>query len=241
MFNKSELSTIKKWYKKIKAVDILGGRCNMCGNSDIKDLSFHHLDPNEKEGELNKLLNNSWLTSKEEIKKCILLCHNCHAEHHHNETNENSIYLSCRITKNTFLEYKGGICKKCGYNKCQAALSFHHRNGDEKLFKVSKTTKVFRSIVDITKEFIDELDKCDLLCINCHNKEHIRHDLYEYAIKNYSSYKMREISKKYNTDIIEDLFFKQNKSQKEITEIIGIKKSTLCGIIKKLNEEKKAS
>jgi hypothetical protein len=30
-----------------------------------------------------------------------------------------------------FVEYKGGKCQKCGYDKCERALTFHHRNPDE--------------------------------------------------------------------------------------------------------------
>jgi hypothetical protein len=35
------------------------------------------------------------------------------------------------------IAYKGGECSICGYNKCVAALEFHHLNPSEKDFTIS--------------------------------------------------------------------------------------------------------
>lgn len=64
------------------------------------------------------------------------------------------------------VQYLGSKCKKCGYNKCVQALEFHHRNPKEKEFSFSKYSN--HSWMKIKKE----LDKCDLLCANCHREEH---------------------------------------------------------------------
>jgi len=62
------------------------------------------------------------------------------------------------------IEYKGGKCIKCGYKKCISALHFHHKNRHNKLFDISKRlTKTWEHLKD-------ELDKCDLLCANCHHE-----------------------------------------------------------------------
>jgi hypothetical protein len=63
------------------------------------------------------------------------------------------------------LQYGGNKCKKCGYSKCPQALEFHHRNAQIKDFSMG-------SIRSITKEVIREINKCDLLCSNCHREEH---------------------------------------------------------------------
>lgn len=71
-----------------------------------------------------------------------------------------------KIQKQKAVDYKGGSCKNCGYRNCLAALHFHHRNPDEKDPKWANITKLkFES----QKR---ELDKCDLLCANCHAEEH---------------------------------------------------------------------
>ncbi len=65
------------------------------------------------------------------------------------------------------IEYKGSKCqnKKCGYNKCSAALEFHHRDPATKEFSISSGGYT-RSWERVKKE----LDKCDLLCANCHRE-----------------------------------------------------------------------
>lgn len=63
------------------------------------------------------------------------------------------------------VEYKGGKCEKCGYNNYIGALQFHHINPKEKDFNISRTNKSFDNIKT-------ELDKCMLLCANCHAEEH---------------------------------------------------------------------
>ncbi|KKK68951.1 hypothetical protein LCGC14_2938920 [marine sediment metagenome] len=66
-------------------------------------------------------------------------------------------------------DYKGGKCTKCGYNKCLDALEFHHRNPTEKEFNISSSYCL--SWENIKRE----LDKCDLLCANCHREvEYVR-------------------------------------------------------------------
>lgn len=72
-----------------------------------------------------------------------------------------------RKLKDMAIEYKGGKCEKCGYNKCNGALEFHHLNPEEKDFSISTsgTTKSFERIKK-------EIDKCILVCANCHREIH---------------------------------------------------------------------
>lgn len=64
------------------------------------------------------------------------------------------------------IEYKGGKCEKCGYDKCTAALEFHHTNPLLKDLDPSKA--LTRSWENAKKE----LDKCILICSNCHREIH---------------------------------------------------------------------
>ena len=67
------------------------------------------------------------------------------------------------------VDYKGGQCIRCGYKKYRSALVFHHRDPSLKEFDFGHQNKGHL----MTKEkAIKELDKCDLLCHNCHNEVH---------------------------------------------------------------------
>jgi len=69
--------------------------------------------------------------------------------------------------KMRLITYKGGKCEKCGYDKpITNAYHFHHKNPDEKEFTVSRYMS--RSLDRLKKE----VDKCSLLCANCHAEEH---------------------------------------------------------------------
>jgi hypothetical protein len=64
-------------------------------------------------------------------------------------------------------EYKGGKCVICGYNKCSRALTFHHKDPGEKDFGLSE-----KGLTRSWKKILEELDKCVLLCANCHAEVH---------------------------------------------------------------------
>lgn len=73
--------------RKKKAVELMGGACSRCGYCrNYSALEFHHMDPNEKDFDFNVGRRRSWDKMVEELKKCVLLCSNCHREEHHPET-----------------------------------------------------------------------------------------------------------------------------------------------------------
>ena len=65
------------------------------------------------------------------------------------------------------IEYKGGKCECCGYDKCVSALEFHHLDSSTKEFGIGQ--KGYTRSWDKNKE---ELDKCILVCANCHIEIH---------------------------------------------------------------------
>lgn len=65
------------------------------------------------------------------------------------------------------IEYKGGKCIICNYNKCVQALEFHHLDPSQKEFGIGE--KGYTRSWDRVKE---ELDKCILVCSNCHKEIH---------------------------------------------------------------------
>lgn len=64
------------------------------------------------------------------------------------------------------INYLGGKCQICGYNKNQKALEFHHKDPTQKEYGLSS-----RKQLDFEK-MKSELDKCMLLCSNCHREIH---------------------------------------------------------------------
>jgi hypothetical protein len=72
-----------------------------------------------------------------------------------------------RKLKKEMVDYKGGKCERCGYDKYIGALEFHHLNPEEKDFTLSHL-----KIYSFNQVIIDELDKCMLLCSNCHREIH---------------------------------------------------------------------
>ncbi len=65
------------------------------------------------------------------------------------------------------IEYKGSKCTICGYKKSQRALSFHHIDPSKKEFSLSSES-LSRSWDRIKME----IDKCVLICANCHMEVH---------------------------------------------------------------------
>jgi len=60
-----------------------GGCCSRCGyNTSLRVLCFHHVDPTQKEFTISNKPSANIKTLKIEAEKCIVLCHNCHAEKH---------------------------------------------------------------------------------------------------------------------------------------------------------------
>ena len=70
-----------------------------------------------------------------------------------------------RKVKKLAVDYKGGKCVLCGYSKCIFSLEFHHPDMTKKEFSISQK-RIFSSRIK------HELDKCVLVCVNCHRELH---------------------------------------------------------------------
>ena len=112
---------------------------------------------------------------KKQIKNCII-----HGDTEHvlyvSEKHQQWKCLKCQ-TAETFikrskfklkaLEYKGEKCEICGYDKNISALEFHHLDPEKKEFAVS--IEGYKYSWEKNKQ---ELDKCILVCSNCHRELH---------------------------------------------------------------------
>jgi len=98
-----------------------------------------------------------WHTKLQDIR------HNAECKQCCNENNrQKMLYI-----KQKWVDYAGGCCSKCGYNKCLAALEFHHVDPN------TKDTN-FKSLIKTLKDnqIEAELKKCILVCSNCHRELH---------------------------------------------------------------------
>jgi len=114
---------VKRWRSnnKNRMVEAMGSKCQCCGyNTCNSALAFHHIDPMEKDlvfaqSRANPL---NWGKLVLELKKCILLCHNCHSEVH---AGIRSLPENYSKFDESFLDYNKSIqifdlCK-CGSQK----------------------------------------------------------------------------------------------------------------------------
>lgn len=114
------------------------------------------------------------------IKKCILCgkefssnnytrryCYNCSPSGLTSTERQRRIK---RTLKHQLITYKGGKCQICGYNKCEGALHFHHRDPKQKEFTLSQVN--LNNTNFSMENMYKEIDKCDLLCANCHFEQH---------------------------------------------------------------------
>lgn len=116
-----------------------------------------------KEGNNLKQISEITGKTRHSIKKYI---HNYDVKKYNkNITTAESVVNWRRRTKQQLVEYKGGKCFICGYNKCNQALDFHHINPLEKEFTIGGKSWSFEKLKL-------EADKCLLVCRNCHTEIH---------------------------------------------------------------------
>lgn len=86
----------------------------------------------------------------------------------YNGSNNASVKRHRYRVKQRLIEYKGGKCIKCGYDKpCTTAFVFHHRDPLKKDFGLG--AKMTSTSFEKLKA---EVDKCDLMCSRCHGELH---------------------------------------------------------------------
>ena len=108
---------------KERSVYVMGEKCQCCGyNKCITALEFHHLNPEEKDFSFGNNTNRSWQNTKEELKKCILVCANCHREIHSGLIDNNKLQSSFIESRAEEIDkliqdlktHKVYYCKTCG-------------------------------------------------------------------------------------------------------------------------------
>ncbi len=88
------------------------------------------------------------------------------------EYNIQSVKKRRREIRLKAIEYMGGKCIRCGYNKYIEVLEFHHKDPKQKLFRIGQ-----RGLTRSWERVKREIEKCDLLCANCHREMHVEQKL----------------------------------------------------------------
>ena len=122
MSRRSEIT--KRWRERTKkrVIEAMGGKCVICGYDKChKSLCLHHLDPSQKELSFGKSFSNptAWKTLVSELRKCVLVCANCHGEIHYGTTD---IPDDAARFNEDFIEYQILEDKKCPV--CQKPMFF---------------------------------------------------------------------------------------------------------------------
>lgn len=103
---------LSKWRERtIAAINhIMGTKCVICGyDKSYYSLAYHHIDPTTKEFNISEVRSYSyaWDKIEAELRKCVVVCTNCHGEIHHglieaptvssfNEEKARELYKPCK-------------------------------------------------------------------------------------------------------------------------------------------------
>lgn len=110
---------------KSAAIEQLGSECVNCGSKE--DLEFDHIDPNTKSFNISSMWSVSPERREKELKKCQLLCRNCHDEKTFGEIRRSRKH-------GTHAMYKRG---KCRCEVCRDFFESYRREWRRKTGRVS--------------------------------------------------------------------------------------------------------
>ena len=94
-------------------------------------------------------------------------CFDCSPSYPKGGSRAKTISALRKAMKKEAIRRKGSKCEICGYNKCTAALNFHHLDASQKEFSLAQS-----GVIHSWTEFWNEAQKCQLLCANCHAEVH---------------------------------------------------------------------
>jgi hypothetical protein len=182
---------IKTWYRQYKTTI----RCIRCGENDPACLQFHHRSRGEKKMSIATYVFQASNLEKfiQELDKCDVLCANCHLIEHWQERDESADILEYTELQQQLMDTQGwrarlkikrrifqldGViwfnrykrtltCNSCDVSH-PACLQFHHIDSNNKYKDVGNLVYRVTKIDQLKRE----IDKCEVLCSNCHAKYH---------------------------------------------------------------------
>lgn len=170
---------IREWYIRLKRDEMA---CERCGEQRPPALDLHHED--EKERDVSEMVNDGYSRRRiqEEIDRCTVLCANCHRRKHYEGPDPASLpprsdiesalsevpeHEARRRRREWLLVYKqeSDGCDECT-TSAAPCLDFHHET--DKIIRIGKMVAFGHTLGEIR----NEIEKCTLLCGNCHRQRH---------------------------------------------------------------------
>ncbi len=129
---------------KLRLTYVMGDQCCICGYNKCRSaLEFHHTNPLEKDFTISSNANVAYAKAEEEIKKCIMVCANCHREIHEGLITNipESSYIpergeEIRKELEDLKSHKTYYCKHCGakvskgQDQCVKCSNIQRRKAD---------------------------------------------------------------------------------------------------------------
>lgn len=169
--------SLHRWFYELKRDEF---ECARCGESRPPALDFHH--PGEKDQSVSEMVNNGYSKAsiRAEIDRCLVLCANCHRREHNSRENletptESEPGDASRRPSHSdqdkrrewlwSYKRKSNGCQRCEVTDPRC-LDFHHEG--EKEMGIGRLVSFSYALSEVR----DEIQKCTLLCANCHRDEH---------------------------------------------------------------------
>ena len=159
---------LEEFYKSNRRKSGYEIHCKVCKNHKRKQR--HKSNPDcykQKTCEYNKNYNNRHPDHAEKTR----IKYNDYYKRYSLET-----IKKIRELKKTIIDKFGGKCHRCHNSYESCVYDFHHKNPEEKKFSIA--TLIAKSIRNESKkqELLEELNKCIMVCANCHRCIHYNND-----------------------------------------------------------------
>ena len=138
--------------RRLKYLKLLGGKCEECGSK--KNLEFDHIDPSKKEFGISRYLNYADDRLMEEVKKCRLLCQDCHKKKTHKEWD----YAQPESPHGSLRRYQtyGCRCDKCKQARKDYYLSRKKSSISTNLIALGESSDVINWANNRLPSFIEQ-------------------------------------------------------------------------------------
>lgn len=200
---KSNVKAVVEWRRrtKLRIVEELGGCCVGCGyNKHPAALQCHHINPEEKEFNIGADgIPRAWERLKQELKKCVLLCANCHRKEHvgnpHRVSFSGKSLMDCQyhgtVPFYSFMK-RGKVTYTCSFCSLERQRRRRRKKKQElvdmqggrclrckiedldvlEFHHLGDKVAGISSLMNNNRMMVEEARKCIVLCANCHVEEH---------------------------------------------------------------------